>query len=109
MYCAIALSVPVAAQSPKIGCTFQGKGTFLRDRCSFSNSGALSRFIPKSTTLDWNDGVRTQIEFLTIESLHMGAAEGTATIDGEPATFKTFSDGGKCITVVKSGNSVCYR
>ncbi|MBW4440151.1 MAG: hypothetical protein KME10_02720 [Plectolyngbya sp. WJT66-NPBG17] len=46
---------------------------------------------------------------MTIESLHMGAAEGTATIDGEPATFKTFSDGGKCITVVKNGNSVCYR
>ncbi|MBN8564528.1 MAG: hypothetical protein J0L70_28760 [Leptolyngbya sp. UWPOB_LEPTO1] len=105
----IVLSVPGFAQLPKIGCTFQGKETSLRDRCSFTSSGTLTRFIPKQTTLEWSDGVRTQIEFLTIESLHMGVAEGTATIDGEPATFKMASDGGKCITVIKSGNFVCYR
>ncbi|MBW4419841.1 MAG: hypothetical protein KME13_11500 [Myxacorys californica WJT36-NPBG1] len=109
---AIALTLapyPSLASQPKVGCTFSSQKSNLRDKCSFSSSGRLSRFIPKSVTLDWSDRVRTKIEVLTVESLHMGVAKGTAKVDGSDATYTMASDSGMCFKISKNNNSICYR
>ncbi|KAM3092078.1 hypothetical protein ACKFKG_23515 [Phormidesmis sp. 146-35] len=99
-----ALSNPVTGN-----CSFKSEKTDLRDKCQYSSSGRLSRFIPKTISLRWSDKVQTRIEILTIESLQNSVAEGTAQVDGVDATYVQFGDGGMCFKVTKSNNSICYR
>ncbi|MBD1855507.1 MULTISPECIES: hypothetical protein [Leptolyngbya] len=100
---------PGLAEPVTVNCSFQSDKANLRDKCQYSSSGRLSRFIPKTIVLRWSDKVQTGIEILTIESLQNGVAEGTAQVDGVDATYIKFGDGGMCFKVTKSGNSICYR
>ena len=105
------MSVQADTSSFQVHCQFKSGDNSIADTCSVTQIYDDTHQWTQ-TQISWDDGRLTHIQVETINR-RMGdrvdSRYGLATVDGQNAEYRTFSDGGICFVIERNQDYLCYR